>query len=288
MIEIFVNLFIFWFVYSFIGWICEVIYAKAMKKGFDVRNATLGPINPGYGIAAIIIITVLGRHRENPIFVFFAGAIIASILEFFTHLFFEKLAGVKLWDYSEKRFNLQGRICLSNSILFGLLVVLMINLVHPIFRQFVYNLSLNIKFLFTYIASVLYIIEMTIIVVSVMGLRSALKEAVELWNIIKSAELDNNKSFREFMKNETNKNINWYKQHNLTIPEKLKNIKPEPNDNDYTIEQNILSLRLSQLIQDKFTKKNLYQKILYNVFPDLKSTNYEEIYEVLKETYANK
>lgn len=48
MIEIFVNLFIFWFVYSFIGWICEVIYAKAMKKGFDVRNATLGPINPSW------------------------------------------------------------------------------------------------------------------------------------------------------------------------------------------------------------------------------------------------
>lgn len=286
MIEVSINLFCFWFIYSFLGWVCEVIYAKIMQKGWDIRNKAIGPINPGYGIAAIILVTLLNNYRHNPITVFFVGGLIASILEFFAHWFFEKTIGLRLWDYSDRAFNLQGRICLVNSILFGLLCVLMINIIHPLIYNFVLNLSLNTKFIVSLIVGTFYIIESTVIVVSIYFLSKIIDDIVGIWEIIKSIKPNKNPNFRKFMEATDEEILAWYEDKSLSFSENFidkYNVNLNLDDTSYDDEQNILILRLSQIIHDRISKKNMYQKIIYWLFPDLKSINHEEIFQVVKE-----
>lgn len=288
MIKIALDLYMFWFIYSLLGWIVEVIYAVIRDIGYQTRNKTIGPINPGYGIAAIILLTVLNDFKDNPFIVFLVGAILASFLEYICHWFFERYADIRLWDYSHRKFNLNGRICLANSIGFGLLCVLMVNIVHPIIDQFVLALPINFKFIFTAISSILYAIEITIIVVAVYGLRKSLNEVAQLWDIIKSIDPYNFPNFKEFISDRYKEAFSWYEDKDKELSEDFRekyNFKLE-EEGDLSDEQNILALRLSQIIEDKFTERNIYQKILYRVFPDLKSMDNHEIFEAIKDTYA--
>ena len=47
----------------------------------------------------------------------------------------EKMFNARWWDYSDKKFNINGRVCLENAILFGLLGVILIYFVHPVYSR---------------------------------------------------------------------------------------------------------------------------------------------------------
>ena len=63
------------------------------------------------------------------------SALIATIIEYVGHLLLDRLFHVRLWDYSGRRFNLQGRVCLENSLGFGMLALLVIYVVHPLIAR---------------------------------------------------------------------------------------------------------------------------------------------------------
>jgi uncharacterized membrane protein len=124
-------LFLFLAVYSFLGWIAEVLYVLVRERSLQNRGFLTGPFVPIYGFGAIALILLVLPYIDNPFVVFIASVLITSILEFVTHLVLDKLFHIKLWDYSNRRFNLQGRICLENSLLFGMLGLLLIYVLHP-------------------------------------------------------------------------------------------------------------------------------------------------------------
>lgn len=167
----------------------------------------------------------------------------------------------------------------------------MINLIHPYIENFVLDLPINFKFIFSAIISVLYAIELTIIVVAGFGVRRALEEIASLWDIIKEINPDNIPNFREYMEDLEEQNIEWYRANEADISEeflKKYDFTLGLDNADYEDEENLLRLRLSQLIEEKFTQRNIYEKILYRVFPDLKTTNHQEIFEVMRDTYLDK
>jgi len=127
--------------YSFLGWIAEVSFVLVTDHRLQNRGFLTGPFVPIYGFGAILLLLLVEPYVENPFLVFLASVVITSTLEFFTHLVLDKAFHIRLWDYSDRRFNLQGRICLQNSLLFGGLGLLLLYVIHPAFSDAVALLS---------------------------------------------------------------------------------------------------------------------------------------------------
>jgi uncharacterized membrane protein len=121
--------------YSFLGWIAEVLYVFATTRHLQNRGFLTGPFLPIYGFGAILLLLLVYPYVNNPFLVFLASVVITSALEFFTHLVLDKLFHIKLWDYSNRPFNLQGRICLQNSLAFGGLGLLLLYVIHPVAKM---------------------------------------------------------------------------------------------------------------------------------------------------------
>ena len=129
-IEIYVMLF---FSYSILGWCMEVLVKFIQYKRFINRGFLIGPYCPIYGWGAILITLLLKKYINDPLVLFIFGMIICSILEYFTSWIMEKVFHARWWDYSAKKFNINGRICLNTLIPFGLLGVLIMYVLNPFF-----------------------------------------------------------------------------------------------------------------------------------------------------------
>ena len=140
------NLVLFYFllflIYSFIGWIIEMLTVNfVLKQKFADRGFLIGPYCPIYGIASFIMLFLLSRYSDDILILFFMSIIICTVAEYFTGYVMEKLFKARWWDYSNEPFNLNGRICLINSIGFGILGVLLIRYINP----FITSLLLKIN-----------------------------------------------------------------------------------------------------------------------------------------------
>jgi len=126
-------IFLFLACYAFLGWIAEVVYVLVRERSLQNRGFLTGPFVPIYGVGGVAMVLLVIPYIDNGFLVFVACIAITSTLEFMTHLVLDKAFHISLWDYSDRRFNLQGRICLENSLLFGLLGLLLIYVLHPAF-----------------------------------------------------------------------------------------------------------------------------------------------------------
>ena len=117
------SLFWLFFFYSFIGWCIEVCAAAVQHRKFVNRGFVAGPLCPIYGFGAVLFEIFLPELTEYPFFLFLGGCVLASLLEYSTGMFFEKVYKKKLWDYSRFRYNVGGYICLPFSLLWGALSV---------------------------------------------------------------------------------------------------------------------------------------------------------------------
>lgn len=109
-----------WFLfYSFVGWMYESILVSCQQHRLVNRGFLNGPLCPIYGTGAILGVAILGNVR-NPIIIFLISMVGATILEYTTSWVMEQLFHARWWDYSNFRFNLQGRVCLLGALIFGL------------------------------------------------------------------------------------------------------------------------------------------------------------------------
>lgn len=137
---IFNYLLLSFLIYSCGGWLCECIYCSVPAGHFINRGFLHGPYCPIYGCGALLITWLLAPISDNQIAVFLIGMIVTSILEYVTSWIMEILFHTKWWDYSKRRFNLNGRVCLRNSVLFGLMSLFVIDILQPITDQLIASL----------------------------------------------------------------------------------------------------------------------------------------------------
>ena len=90
------------------------------------------------------------------------AVIICSILEYFTSYMMEKLFHARWWDYSHRKFNLNGRICLENSLLFGALGFLLIKYINPNIEYLLNMIPQNYFVILTSILLVLHLIDIVL------------------------------------------------------------------------------------------------------------------------------
>lgn len=111
----------------------EVICKLVEQKKFINCGFLIGPICPIYGYGVLGIVLLIGKNRMDLLSVFLKSILVCSILEYFTSYFMGKLFKARWWDYSRRKFNVNGRICLEMMIPFGILgcFVIYINLIMP-------------------------------------------------------------------------------------------------------------------------------------------------------------
>ncbi len=129
--------FIMFFIYSCLGWVVESIACSKIEKRIVLnRGFLIGPYIPIYGTAALVMTFFLTEYK-NDLFVLFCMAVIyASILEYATSYFMEKIFSAKWWSYEHEKLNLNGRICLKDSLLFGVLGCFVIHVTNPLIKEF--------------------------------------------------------------------------------------------------------------------------------------------------------
>ena len=121
------KLFLWFLFYSFCGWVYESILVSILERRPVNRGFLNGPLCPIYGVGAVGAVVVLGQVH-NPLVVFLLSMVGASILEYVTSWVMEALFHARWWDYSDYKFNLNGRICLLGAFVFGVGGVLITSL----------------------------------------------------------------------------------------------------------------------------------------------------------------
>ncbi len=190
-------LFLLFIIYSVTGWIIEVIATYPDTKCFVNRGFLIGPYCPIYGNCAIAMILLL-HNVTNPILLFILSIIICSAGEYVTSYVMEKLFHARWWDYTKNKFNLNGRICLVNSLAFGVLGFLLIKFVNPFVVGLITKLSPTMMNVLFYTILILFIIDNVI----------SFKVIFKIKNMsIKYVHLDNTKEITEKVKKILSDNV---------------------------------------------------------------------------------
>ena len=116
---------------------CKYIqFGKFINRGF-----LIGPYCPIYGWGAIAITILLKRYTYDPLVLFIMSTLVCSIIEYFTSYFMEKKYHARWWDYSSKKFNINGRICLETLIPFGILGLFIMYVTNPMLFKIYQSMS---------------------------------------------------------------------------------------------------------------------------------------------------
>lgn len=145
----------FFLIYCFIGWCYESAYVSIKHKRWVNRGFMRGPFLPLYGSGAIVMLVVTIPFRDNLLLTFLAGCLGATALEYVTGVCMEAIFKIRYWDYSNRRFNFQGHICLAATLAWGAFTILMTKLIHAPIENFVLGLpQMVVSTVTTIIASV--------------------------------------------------------------------------------------------------------------------------------------
>ncbi|KFZ26590.1 MAG: hypothetical protein KQ78_01179 [Candidatus Izimaplasma bacterium HR2] len=132
--------------YSILGWFWETPYVSFSEKKYINRGFLRGPYIPIYGFACLTIILSMSifRNLDDSIFLIIIQIIFISLVsviwEYFTSLGLEIAFKTRWWDYSDHKFNLQGRVALDYTILFGIGGYLLWRFINPIIDGLYYNI----------------------------------------------------------------------------------------------------------------------------------------------------
>lgn len=123
--------FLLFMIYSVSGWTMEVIGKLIQYKRFINRGFLIGPYCPIYGYGAMLITFLLNKYIGDPIALFVMAIFVCGILEYATSYYMEKMYKARWWDYSQRKFNINGRVCLNTIIPFGLLGLFIMYVSNP-------------------------------------------------------------------------------------------------------------------------------------------------------------
>ncbi|MBC8578365.1 putative ABC transporter permease [Zhenhengia yiwuensis] len=237
-------IFILYFaIYSILGWSCEVIYCSLPAKHFINHGFLNGPYCPVYGIGALIVLYLLEPYKASPFLVLLLGIFLTSLLEYITSYMLEKAFHAHWWDYSKRKCNIHGRVCLLNSTLFGILSLLIIYLVHPAVMKFILHIPENALPLIVMGFECLFCIDLVVTLYTVSSLKARIYSISEISQLLKT-------------------------KHDITLKPKV--LRTE------------LTLYLEQELSKKLSKKNILHQRLLNAFPHMQFIHLEEYMDKLR------
>ncbi len=154
--------FIMFMIYSFIGWLVDIgdiyfKYKKLVNRGFYI-----GPYCPIYGVGVLLMIFLLKDYMKTPLVLFILAAVICMTLEYLTSYVMEKWFNARWWDYSDRKFNLNGRICLETTIPFGIAACAVMYVVNPFLTGLLNKVPSNVVIIISLILMTIFLIDIII------------------------------------------------------------------------------------------------------------------------------
>ncbi|SCJ07410.1 Predicted membrane protein [uncultured Flavonifractor sp.] len=134
-------LFLYFVIYAFLGWILETVYCSVRERRFVARGFLYGPVCPIYGVGVLMMLCWFAPFTGQPLLFYVIATVCMSAWEYLVAWILETTTHIKYWDYSDRKFNLHGRICLSISLTWGVLAYLVIFWIHPVVAGLVERLS---------------------------------------------------------------------------------------------------------------------------------------------------
>ena len=215
------EILMYFIVYSVLGWIMEsiirsVIERKIINTGFIKR-----PVCPIYGIGAIIMLLFLERFQDNIIGLFFISIVILTAWEYLVGVLLEKMFNTKYWDYSHQKFNFQGRICLTNSLFWGILGVVFVKYIHPFVQSLISKVDMNLLYYIIGILSLVMIVDFITTVIRVKNIKMTLENVDKINKEIKE-KLKELRKINKDLKQEQDETKSKTKENIQKLVEKLK------------------------------------------------------------------
>lgn len=124
-------------IYSFFGWVWETCYVSVKSGKFVNRGFINGPLCTIYGFGAVSVYVILKPFSDNLLYLYLGGVVVATALEYVTAVLMESIFHTSWWDYSDNKFNFQGRICLGASLGWGAFTVILFKVLHPLVESIV-------------------------------------------------------------------------------------------------------------------------------------------------------
>lgn len=156
----FCFLFFLFITFSIVGWITECISCSFWYHRFvHDRGFLIGPYCPVYGLGAVFIYYFLSNFDSNVFLLFIMSMVSTSLLEYLTSVWMEKMFKARWWDYSKEPLNINGRVCLKNSILFGICGVLFTYYIKPFYLDLVDKIPSNTFIIITWILIIIFTID---------------------------------------------------------------------------------------------------------------------------------
>ena len=209
----------------------ESIFRSICEKKLINTGFLRGPFCPIYGIGAIIMIALLSQFEKSIVLLFFISLIILTLWEYIVGVLLEKLFKTKYWDYSDHKFNFQGRICLTNSIYWGFLGVAFVKYIHPFIESYIEKIDVNILKYIVLIFSIIFLVDTITTIIKVKNIQTTLDKIEKLNKEIKEKikELSSMAKAKETEKIKANESIqelieNLKKKRNRTILRLYKNV----------------------------------------------------------------
>ena len=203
--------FLLFIIYSFIGWVIEVIDAYIKTGKFVNRGFLIGPYCPVCGIGCTLMIILLSKYLDDIVVLFFMCIVTFSILEYMTSFAMEKLFKARWWDYSNKRFNINGRICLETMIPFGLGGVFVMYVVNPVIMYVLTSMPDILLTIFSIVIGILYTLDLCVSVKVISNLKMTAR------NIKKDSTIEITRKVKEILSNK-----NYIKRRLIKAFPKLK------------------------------------------------------------------
>ena len=234
------NLIFYFIIYSFLCWCLESAYKTIILKKLVNSGFLYGPFCPMYGIGALLMI-LIGKNSNNIIVIFLLAFVLFSVWEYIVAIILEKLFKTKYWDYSDLKFNIKGRVCLKNSIYWGILGVLLMFVIQPGIEYMTNLIPANALRIINIVLCIGILLDTTITIYRIMFIEKKIRQVFELGDTIK----DKIKEIKE-----------------IDYKEKLSRENAQKFVDELKTKQAIL----------KFT---LYKRIgrLKNAFPEMNSEN---------------
>lgn len=176
--------------YGFIGWACEMVYCAIALRRVTNRGFLNGPICPIYAVGAFCTIGLATLVPHRLAVIFLLGLTADTLVEYLTGTLLELIFHTKYWDYSDNRFNFRGRICLKNSLLFGVMSAGLVFFIHPAFVRVVSGVPSLFREWAAVILLVLFGADMTVSILTALRLNSRLRSIYESMQAVKE-KLDN-------------------------------------------------------------------------------------------------
>ena len=231
--------FLLFMIYSVAGWVLEVTCKLIEYKRFINRGFLIGPYCPIYGWGAVAITFLLYRYSYDPLILFFMTLLTCSILEYATSWVMEKLFKARWWDYSKRKFNVDGRVCLGTMIPFGIFGMILTYVTNPLIISGLDKVNPTTLNIIAIVLLVIYLVDNVISSIVIFGFR---KTTVQVGREGKQDNTEQiTKKVREILSSKSwmyKRLVDAYPKL-IAIKTKIKEIKEEVKENAIEVKNSI-------------------------------------------------